>query len=150
MVSLKIRRKYRRHMQNMKIKRIIKHPDFDPCISRYNDIAIIELEKPIKRTKFVSPICLSTQLKDVKEQILMTEGYGETEFSGKHQIRALPNVTTRNLKSNVLYLKKFSIDFSLFASNFGIFFNSFQSILIYFINYQYFNFRGPIRGTFGS
>ena len=84
MVSLKIRRKYRRHMQNMKIKRIIKHPDFDPCISRYNDIAIIELEKPIKRTKFVSPICLSTQLKDVKEQILMTEGYGETEFSGKH------------------------------------------------------------------
>lgn len=65
-------------VQLTKIKKTFKHPDYTPK-SHLNDIALLELETPVKFTKSVSPICLYTKIDDDGGLKVMTEGWGRTD-----------------------------------------------------------------------
>ncbi|CAG9791053.1 unnamed protein product [Diatraea saccharalis] len=62
-----------------KILRIITHPDYKPP-KKYNDIAIIELQKEVVFTKFIQPACLhsDTEIELAGQKASMT-GWGVVE-----------------------------------------------------------------------
>ena len=41
-----------------KVKKVFQHPGFDKPTTLNNDIAVLELEKPIQFNKYVQPACL--------------------------------------------------------------------------------------------
>ncbi len=67
-----------------KVIKIVVHPKYK-FKQNDNDIAILVLDKPVKRSKFVSPICLPnsnlnrTALVGLKGMVV---GYGETSYRG--------------------------------------------------------------------
>ncbi|XP_044765057.1 serine protease snake-like [Coccinella septempunctata] len=58
----------------------IPHPEYSPA-SKYNDIALLRLNKPVTFSEAVLPICLSTSESDVGEKLIAT-GWGKTEVNG--------------------------------------------------------------------
>lgn len=66
--------------QNFTIKRRIPHPDFK-MPSKYNDIALVELDRDITRTGYVSMACLDTK-RHHEEKSMIATGWGKTEFLG--------------------------------------------------------------------
>ncbi|XP_053559001.1 transmembrane protease serine 9 [Bombina bombina] len=58
------------------IKNIIKHPSYDPDTADY-DVAVLELESPLKMSKYAQPICLpdSTHIFHVGKKCIIT-GWG--------------------------------------------------------------------------
>ncbi|PRD29831.1 UNVERIFIED_CONTAM: Tryptase beta-2 [Trichonephila clavipes] len=63
----------------LKIKRIIPHPKFD-FTKILNDIALLELEEPLKCTGKTSPICLPTKEEMYKTgKTLFVAGWGKNE-----------------------------------------------------------------------
>ena len=56
-------------------KKSIIHPN--RTSSKYHDIALLELEKPVTFDKGISPICLYNELDDLPESVdLYAEGWG--------------------------------------------------------------------------
>lgn len=58
----------------------IPHPEYSPA-SKYNDIALLKLNKPVELSEAVLPICLSTAESDIQEKLIAT-GWGKTEVNG--------------------------------------------------------------------
>lgn len=63
-----------------KVKRIISHPDYNPP-SKYNDIALVETENPIKLSQYIVPACLDVANQGLDDRVLAT-GWGLTEYKG--------------------------------------------------------------------
>ncbi|XP_073829269.1 serine protease persephone-like [Musca autumnalis] len=60
----------------IKIKQIHVHNDYS-ALRAYNDIAILELEEPVKFTEFIYPACLYTELIDPKPDVpVWVTGWG--------------------------------------------------------------------------
>ncbi|KAL0853134.1 hypothetical protein ABMA27_012898 [Loxostege sticticalis] len=63
-----------------KVKRYIAHPSYKPP-SRYHDIALIELESPVKLSQFLVPACVHVGDAVAEDRVLAT-GWGLTEHRG--------------------------------------------------------------------
>ncbi|CAH1175674.1 unnamed protein product [Phaedon cochleariae] len=67
--------------QNFTIKRSIPHPEYQPP-SRYNDIALIELDREVSLSQFVSPACLATKNSPTVSK-MTASGWGKSDFIGE-------------------------------------------------------------------
>ncbi|CAH1642509.1 unnamed protein product [Spodoptera littoralis] len=81
--------------QIYKVKRIMQHPEYAPP-SKYNDIALIEIDRPVKYSKDVFPACLDYEGQD--QFNAQATGWGKL---GKHQPLAdnLQTVTLQKFSS---------------------------------------------------
>ncbi|XP_017771301.1 PREDICTED: venom protease-like [Nicrophorus vespilloides] len=68
--------------QNFLVKSTHRHPRYMPP-SRYNDIALVELDRAATRTKYVLPACLNTQMFIHSSNAFTATGWGSLEFSGR-------------------------------------------------------------------
>uniref|UniRef100_A0A1B0CS99 Putative serine protease snake-like zootermopsis nevadensis n=1 Tax=Lutzomyia longipalpis TaxID=7200 RepID=A0A1B0CS99_LUTLO len=66
--------------QQINIREIIRHPEYRSS-SKYNDIAVIKLEKRPKLGKFVRPACL-WQTQNINYTKTVATGWGQIDFSG--------------------------------------------------------------------
>ncbi|KAJ8921904.1 hypothetical protein NQ315_008537 [Exocentrus adspersus] len=66
--------------QNFTITRRIPHPSFRPPI-RYHDIALLELDREVALSVYVSPACLNTE-KDFNQTWFTATGWGHTQYTG--------------------------------------------------------------------
>ena len=64
--------------QDIQLKRIISHEGYNK-LEKYNDIALIELEKPVQITPNVVPICINTKKEDDYIAPLTVQGWGFTD-----------------------------------------------------------------------
>ncbi|GFS45647.1 tryptase beta-2 [Trichonephila inaurata madagascariensis] len=78
----------------VKIKRIISHPDFDYS-KVINDIALIELKKPLKCNEMISPICLPTSEEFYKNGQNSSLPDGASTISGRNLVPRLLSSTKR-------------------------------------------------------
>ncbi|XP_026466697.1 serine protease snake-like [Ctenocephalides felis] len=64
----------------------IQHPDYKPPL-KYNDIALLELHKPVQFSMDIRPACLETNYYNIPQTVIAT-GYGKQtyEFLGKYQL----------------------------------------------------------------
>uniref|UniRef100_A0A8D8EVJ1 Serine protease persephone n=1 Tax=Culex pipiens TaxID=7175 RepID=A0A8D8EVJ1_CULPI len=86
------------NMQESKLKRFIPHPDYKPP-SKYNDIALIEVDQPFKYDDYVNAACLYTSLDDMPTSRLLTaSGWGLTEAETRSDVLLKVNLTTEPLK----------------------------------------------------
>ncbi|XP_055699623.1 proclotting enzyme [Phlebotomus papatasi] len=69
-----------------KVKEVRAHPRFSR-VGFYNDIAIIVLEKPVRKSKYVIPVCLPTRNLPSPERLAgrrgTVVGWGTTYYGGK-------------------------------------------------------------------
>ncbi|CAH2315124.1 coagulation factor IX [Pelobates cultripes] len=77
--------------QYMKVKQIIPHPTYNATKSKFiNDIALLELEQPLKFNDYVRPICIGS--KDFTDDLLKSQyvsvvtGWGDVRFEGGQAI----------------------------------------------------------------
>lgn len=63
--------------QDYKIVQRITHPDYQPSRAKYNDLALFRLEKEVKFTAYVRPICLNTNA-FLKPSSVIATGWGQT------------------------------------------------------------------------
>ena len=64
------------HAKEINIARIVKHPEFRND-SRYNDIALLKLERPVEINSYVRPACLQKHFSIYLSQVITT---GWTRF----------------------------------------------------------------------
>lgn len=64
------------------VERIIPHPEYSSSDwNKYNDIALLRLEKTINFTDFIRPICLPTESFTIEPGIFMSLcGWGKTDL----------------------------------------------------------------------
>ncbi|KAM8954058.1 coagulation factor IX [Pelodytes ibericus] len=74
--------------QYMKVARIIRHPTYNATKNKYNnDIALLELEKPLELNDYVRPICIGNF--DFTDNLLKSQhfsivtGWGDVRFQGR-------------------------------------------------------------------
>ncbi|KAL9697334.1 hypothetical protein quinque_000775 [Culex quinquefasciatus] len=86
------------NMQESTLKRFIPHPDYKPP-SKYNDIALIEVDQPFKYDDYVNAACLFTSLDDLQpSRLLVASGWGLTEAETRSDVLLKVNLTTEPLK----------------------------------------------------
>uniref|UniRef100_A0A1Q3EYM8 Putative trypsin-like serine protease n=2 Tax=Culex tarsalis TaxID=7177 RepID=A0A1Q3EYM8_CULTA len=85
-------------LQESTLKRFLPHPDYKPP-SKYNDIALIEVDKPFKYDDYVNAACLYTSVEDLSpSQVLVASGWGLTEAETRSEVLLKVNLTTEPLK----------------------------------------------------
>ncbi|KAI4459395.1 trypsin [Holotrichia oblita] len=72
------------------IRRFIVHPKFK-SLKKYNDIALVELQRPVKFTPFVRPACLN--IKPTTETKAIAIGFGKTSVDYDEGSQVLMKVT---------------------------------------------------------
>ncbi|GFS68878.1 transmembrane protease serine 2 [Nephila pilipes] len=65
----------RKDMVEKKVKRLIPHPNYD-LVTKVHDIALIQLQDPLRCRKMVSPICLPNKRLDRVGMQLIIAGWG--------------------------------------------------------------------------
>lgn len=59
------------------------HPDWNPQVQSYDaDIALIQMDKPVKYSKFIRPICLwggQAEIQKVVGQVGIIAGWGKND-----------------------------------------------------------------------
>lgn len=79
-----------------KVKEVRAHPQFSR-VGFYNDIAILVLEQPVRKSKYVIPVCLPQPALTTKERLsgrrATVIGFGTTYYGGKES----PNLRQANL-----------------------------------------------------
>ncbi|GJQ88410.1 CLIPC1, partial [Trypoxylus dichotomus] len=75
------------YAQQINVKKLYVHPDY-VYPEHYNDVALLELEKPAKLSVYVKPACLKTD--DVSEPMGFVTGWGHTEHhpASEHLLKA--------------------------------------------------------------
>lgn len=58
------------------MKKLYKHPEYS-APEHYNDIALLELEKPLSLNQYVKPACVYTKTSTIKQALIT--GWGTTE-----------------------------------------------------------------------
>ncbi|XP_006901796.1 PREDICTED: suppressor of tumorigenicity 14 protein [Elephantulus edwardii] len=105
-------------VQEHKLKRIIRHPDFNDFTYDY-DLAVLELEKPAEYSNVVRPICLpdATHVFPAGKAIWVT-GWGHTEEGGtaalilqKGEIRVINQTTCESLLPQQLTSRMMCVGF---------------------------------------
>ncbi|KAM4696120.1 coagulation factor IX [Rhinophrynus dorsalis] len=82
--------------QNRKVARIILHPLYNATMNLYNnDIALLELEKPLELNDYVKPICIGS--KNFTEHLLRTEAYSMVTGWGYVWFRGRPAIVLQKL-----------------------------------------------------
>jgi len=66
-------------VQKRSVKRIIIHPDFDEHVLE-NDLALIELEEPVKFDVHIQPICLPFKQDNFTSKEGFVSGFGFTKY----------------------------------------------------------------------
>lgn len=66
--------------QDFTVKRFVLHPEFRQP-QKYHDIAIIELNRPVRRNKYVNIACLDNEMIHTNDELIIA-GWGQTEFAG--------------------------------------------------------------------
>lgn len=66
--------------QDYTIKKFISHPEFRHPL-KYHDIGVIELNRHVKRNKYVNIACLDSERSHVDIKLRIA-GWGQTEFAG--------------------------------------------------------------------
>lgn len=64
--------------QQYTIERIYKHDEYT---TRYNDIALLKLSKPVDITNYVTPACLFSNDEIMQNEVLEIAGWGSKFFS---------------------------------------------------------------------
>ncbi|KAK9679919.1 Trypsin [Popillia japonica] len=77
-------------VQEEVIKRFIVHPDFK-SVKKYNDIALVELQRSIKFTPYVRPACLNVNPTEKTRGIAI--GFGKTDVDSAESSKVLMKVT---------------------------------------------------------
>ncbi|CAH0728369.1 unnamed protein product, partial [Brenthis ino] len=88
-------------VQDRKIRAIRMHPNFDKP-PFHNDVAIIEMDKPVELNDYVSPICLPhvEQLQSLTlGELLIVAGWGKMNMSTEERARILQYVSVPVVKS---------------------------------------------------
>lgn len=68
-------------ISNFFTKRTVRHPSYNAALKQ-NDIALIQLDRPVEFSDRVRPACIRTQLEDVStETDLIVIGWGSTSYS---------------------------------------------------------------------
>lgn len=62
------------------VAEIIPHPNYKPP-AKYNDIALIKLDKPANFTLYINPVCL--EYRTTRQIILVATGWGKTSYGGE-------------------------------------------------------------------
>lgn len=89
--------------QDFNIKRLIPHPKYRTS-SKYHDIALIELDGLVRRSKYVNIACLNTERTYTGTQLFIA-GWGQTEYAGSstgYLLQARVEITD-NQKCNLYY-----------------------------------------------
>ncbi|KRT80827.1 Trypsin [Oryctes borbonicus] len=68
-------------VQQFRIVQRFRHPANNP-LSHYNDIALLELDRPVTFTKYVRPACLPSE-EDLTNAQLIATGWGAMEYGGR-------------------------------------------------------------------
>lgn len=79
------------------VANIITHPDYNFPL-RYNDIALLKLNKNVRFTEYVRPACLYTNPYVEQTQSIAT-GYGKNEFAASENINKLMKVALHIYKN---------------------------------------------------
>ncbi|CAL4126407.1 unnamed protein product, partial [Meganyctiphanes norvegica] len=81
-----------------KIKKIIKHPDYN-LFSSFNDIAVIELDEEVtvERSGNLLPYCLPSEIKDLDDLTMTFSGWGTRPNKRASEILVSVNVTVTPL-----------------------------------------------------
>ncbi|XP_075429363.1 coagulation factor IX [Ascaphus truei] len=74
--------------QYLKVSQVILHPTYNASQNKYNnDIALIELEKPMELNSYATPICIGdwdfTENLLKKVAVSMVTGWGDVRFQGR-------------------------------------------------------------------
>ncbi|XP_055586917.1 transmembrane protease serine 9-like [Uranotaenia lowii] len=96
------------------ISRIIKHKDYDPR-TKQNDIALVEVEKPVKLNQNVQPICLYTRSIDLPVTTILTiMGWGQdnTDNSSNQLLKGAVRPVLRSACQTNYTLPKRSVKLS--------------------------------------
>ncbi|KAK9701894.1 Trypsin [Popillia japonica] len=64
------------YVQQVAVKKLYKHPEYS-APEHYNDIALLELEKPLSLNQYVKPACVYTKTSTIKQALIT--GWGTTE-----------------------------------------------------------------------
>lgn len=89
--------------QDFNIKRFISHPDYR-APPKYHDIALVELDGSVKRTKYANIACLDLERIHTDNKLFIA-GWGQTEFVGSslgYLLQARVTITV-NQKCNLYY-----------------------------------------------
>ncbi|XP_064292592.1 transmembrane protease serine 9-like [Plodia interpunctella] len=82
-------------VQDVKVKRTIIHPQFNNP-EFHNDLAIIELEKPVKLNNYVAPICLPSTPEQTSTlklgEMVTVAGWGKTNITTQERAKILQTV----------------------------------------------------------
>lgn len=65
-------------MQERNVKERLTHPDYKVPL-RYNDIALLKLEKPVDLTAEVRPACLEVE-ENLVDKKFIASGFGKTAY----------------------------------------------------------------------
>ncbi|XP_044765999.1 serine protease snake-like [Coccinella septempunctata] len=87
----------RRSRFDFNVAHIIAHPDYNYPL-RYNDIALIELDRDVSFTDYIRPACLYTSTHIEQTQSVAT-GYGKNEFAASENINKLMKVVLHIYKN---------------------------------------------------
>ncbi|XP_074025825.1 serine protease snk isoform X1 [Leptinotarsa decemlineata] len=92
--------------QDFSVYRRVYHPNYKPP-SRYNDIALLQLDRQVALSAYVSPACLHVK-KEVNTTSLTASGWGKKEYLGdfsnhllKINLFHVNNIDCRNYYPNV-------------------------------------------------
>lgn len=91
------------HARNYIIQQVIRHPDYIPR-SKYNDIALLELERDVVFGDYIKPACLWTTF-DVNYTSAIATGWGHTKHLGERSddlLKVQLNMIS-NERCNVIY-----------------------------------------------
>lgn len=66
------------HMQEVKVESRLAHPKY-ASKTKYNDIALIKLQKMVEINKHVRPACICTEI-DLKWTMSLATGFGRLEY----------------------------------------------------------------------
>lgn len=64
------------------VVQLIQHPDYDRY-TKYNDIALLRLEKKIAFNGFVRPACLADSFESTLDSKIIATGWGHTKWTGE-------------------------------------------------------------------
>lgn len=110
--------------QYVEVVKIINHPTYDPSQNKFNnDIALVQLEKPLVFNDYVRPICIGH--KDFTDRLLRiiphswVTGWGFIRYKGRSSVKlqklAVPFVDRATCKRS----SRYSVTTSMFCAGFA-------------------------------
>ncbi|KAL3285736.1 hypothetical protein HHI36_000263 [Cryptolaemus montrouzieri] len=87
-------------IQEVKVKSVIKHSEFS-TVTGYADIALLKLERPVKYTDWVRPVCLSRKVVNDIGQKAIVAGWGMENYITRERPSGLKELTMEIIAGKV-------------------------------------------------